>query len=70
MPSSNSSLSFKARELKFLMQTSHINAKKVTTRFLNFCPVAEIWSKNCQNFTDDSQRPLSLIAYTILKLRS
>jgi len=50
-----SSLNFKAGELKFCIQTSHINAKKIATRFLNFCFGAGIWSKNCKNFINESQ---------------
>jgi len=47
--SSISSLSFKARGVKFCTQTPHINAKKFTHLIFNFCLGAEMRLKNFQN---------------------
>jgi len=41
---SNSSLSFEAKELKFFLQTPHVlMPKKFARGFLKFCVGAEIW---------------------------
>jgi len=36
------SISFEARELKFCIETSRINGKKIPTRFLKFCLRAKL----------------------------